>query len=279
MKSIYTYYDYRRFISDFYTEKKSLQPFFSYRYIASKVGLDHALVVKIFQGQRRISTKSIAAFSTLLGLSNRQTDYFRLLVNFGKAKTNEDRKLYFEKILAFSEISERLVDATQYEFYQHWYYTAIREIINIHPFSDDFQWLSETVRPSISVHQAKKAVRLLERLEMIRKDETGYYRLTEQFVTTGDNWHSIAVRSFQKEACTLASHAIDVIPKEERDISTVTVTLNEDGFDRVRKALSAFRKELVEIAASCSDVDRACQINLQLFPVSRILEKNGGAQS
>ncbi|MBN1760321.1 MAG: TIGR02147 family protein [Chitinispirillaceae bacterium] len=271
MKSIYTYYDYRRFISDFYQEKKALNPNYSYRYIAGKVGIDHALIVKIIRGQRHISGKMVEVFTAFLGLSNRQREYFRLLVTFGKAKNNDDRKYYFEKLLAFSEISEKQIDSTQYEYYQRWYYTAIREILNIRPFKDNYQWLAETVHPSISVVEAKRAVRLLERLGMITRDDEGYCRLTEQFVTTGENWQSIAVRSFQKEACKLASQAIDLVPRDERDVSTVSVSLNEDGVNRVKEALAGLRREIIEIAASCQSVDRACQVNLQLFPVSKII--------
>jgi uncharacterized protein (TIGR02147 family) len=277
LKSIYTYYDYRKYISDFYQEKKTLNSNYSYRYIAGKVGIDHALIVKIIRGQRHISSKMIEMFSAFLGLSNRQREYFRLLVTFGKAKSNEERKHYFEKLLSFSEISEKQIDSTQYEFYQRWYYTAIREILNIQPFKDNYQWLADTVLPAISVVDAKRAVKLLERLGMVQRDADGFCRLTEQFVTTGENWSSIAVRSFQKEACSLASRAIDLIPRDERDISTVSVSLDEEGFSRVKEALAGLRREIIEIAASCGAVDRACQVNLQLFPVSKTIhDKKAG---
>ncbi len=268
MKSIYTYYDYRRFVSDFYKEKKAVNPNYSYRYIASKVDLDHALVVKILQGKRHISTSKIDTFANLIGLSIRQKDYFRLLVAFGKARNNEERKHFFEKILAFSEIPEKQIQSNQYEFYQHWYYTAVREILNLSSFKDDYQWLAESVQPPITISEAKKAVKLLCKLGMIVQDEKGYYRLTEQFVTTGEQWQSIAVRSFQKEACNLASRAIDHVPKKERDISTVTVSLNKDALNRISEKMAELRREIIEIAASCQSVDRVYQLNLQLFPVS-----------
>ena len=269
MKSIYTYYDYRRYVSDFYLEKKAQNSNYSFRYIAGKVGIDHALIVKIMQGDRHIGGKKVGEFATLLGLSDRQAVYFKMLVAFGKAKTNEDSKHWFERILAFSDIAEKKIDADQYEYYQRWYYSAVREILNIKPFKDDYHWLANVVQPSISVPEAKKAVRLLEDLGMVVRGADGFCRLTDQFVTTGDNWQSLAVRSFQKEACSLAALAIDQVPKEERDISTVTVSLDEDGFRRLRESIAALRREIVEIAASCKSTDRAYQVNLQSFPVSK----------
>jgi len=268
MNSIYTYYDYRRYLGDFYREKKSLNPNYSYRLIAGKVGIDHALIVKILRGERHVSSKKVEAFTTLLGLSERQRAYFRLLVAFGKAKSHEDRKLFFEKLLAFSDLAVKRIDAGQYEFYQRWYYTALRELINIRPFKDDYQWLAETVHPAITVAQAKKAVKLLENLGMIRMKNDGYYELTDGFITTGEQWRSIAIRTFQKESCSLAAQALDSVPPGERDISTVTLSLNEEGLNRIRDSLATLRREVVEVAASCEPVDRVYQINLQLFPVS-----------
>ncbi|HEX2956304.1 MAG TPA: TIGR02147 family protein, partial [Chitinispirillaceae bacterium] len=180
---------------------------------------------------------------------------------------------YFEKLLAFSEISEKQIDSTNYEFYQHWYYTAVREILNFIDFKDDYQLLSELVNPPISVSEAKKSVKLLCNLGMIKQDDQGIYRLTEKFVTTGVQWQSIAIRSYQKEACGLAAEAIDKTPKELRDISTVTVSINKEGVKRISEVLSRVRHELIEIAASCEKVDRAYQVNLQLFPVSKITEE------
>jgi uncharacterized protein (TIGR02147 family) len=268
MKSIYTYYDYRRYISDFYLEKKSLNPNYSYRYIAGKVGFDHALIVKILRGERHIGDKKVEAFASLLGLSDRQKAYFRLLVSFGKAKNGDERKRYFEQVLAYSDIPEKRIDSGQYEFYQRWYYTVVREILNIRPFKDDYHWLAEAVQPKITAMQAKKAVRLLDRLGMIARGADGYYSLTDKFVTTGENWQSIAIRSFQKESCSLAARAIDSVIPGERDISTVTVSLSKEGFDRIRKSLARFRREIVEVSSSCETVDRAYQMNLQFFPVS-----------
>lgn len=268
MKSLYTYYDYRKYISDYYHDKKSHNANYSFRYIAGKIGVDHALIVKIMQGERHISSRKIGDFAELLGLSERQTAYFRLLVAFSKSKNDEDSRHWFEKILEFSDIPEKKIDSNQYAFYRSWYIAAVREILNICTFNDDYRWLSGVVQPSISVVEAKKAVRLLLELGMIRRDAEGYVHLTDQFVTTGDNWHSFAIRAYQKEACTLAAQALDNIPKEERDISTVTLSLNDDGLRRISESLAAFRREIIDIAASCTSVNRAFQVNLQVFPVS-----------
>lgn len=269
MNSIYSYYDYHKYLDDFYRERKAQDSNFSFRYIALKVGIDHALIVKVFQGKRHLGIRSIAAFAKLMSLNKRKSEYFELLVHYGKAKHNHEIKHYFEKILGFSAIEEKKIDADYYEFYQKWYYTAVREVINLKPFKDDYEWLSGAVIPAITSAEAKKAVKLLIRMGFIKINMQGFYALATPFITSGPSWQSIAIRSFQKECSVLAIQALDAIPKEERDISTVTLTLNDEGFLRVRESISRFQRELIEIAAACSEVNRAYQMNMHLFPISK----------
>lgn len=275
MPDIYTYYDYQKYLSDFYHEKKSQNAFFSYRYISQKVGIDHALLIKIFQGKRHLSSRSIQAFAALMGLSRRKAEYFEFLVLYGKAKTDRETKHYFEKLLAFSNIDSHKIESDKYEFYQKWYYSAVRELIRIYPIDTDFKTLAGLVEPSITPAEAKKAVGLLQRLGFIRKNRQGFFEQTDRFITTGDEWRSIAIRSFQKECMKLASQALETIPKVERDISTVTVTLDDEGFEKARERVQFLQKEIVDIAASCGNVNRVYQINLQVFPLSKKVEKIG----
>ncbi|MCX7727831.1 MAG: hypothetical protein N2053_13415, partial [Chitinispirillaceae bacterium] len=45
MKSIKSYFEYRDYLQDFYIEKKRETPFFSLRYMGSKVGVDTSHLV------------------------------------------------------------------------------------------------------------------------------------------------------------------------------------------------------------------------------------------
>lgn len=275
MPDIYAYYDYQKYLNDFYQEKKSQHAYFSYRYISQKVGIDHALVIKIFQGKRHLSSRSIQAFSDLLGLSKRKAEYFEFLVLYGKAKTDRETKRYFEKLLSFTSVDSHRVESDRYEFYKKWYYSVVRELVRIYQMRDDFRTLARLVEPAITPAQAKKAVGLLQRLGFIRKNVQGFFEQTDRFITTGDQWRSMAIRSFQKECMALASQVLDSIPKDERDISTVTITLDDEGFEKARDRVAALQKELVDISAACGLVNRVYQINLQVFPLSKKVDGGG----
>lgn len=272
--NLFKYFEYQKFLLDYYQWRKSQQPYFSYRYISQKVDIDHGLLAKIIQGQRHLSLKNIPKICELLEFNKKKSEYFELLVLYRKAKTETELKQYFEKILAYSDLSISTLEKQKYEYFQKWYYAAIRETVNFLDVSDNFEELAQFVHPAITVAQAKKAVSLLEELGMIAKNSQGFYKLTSQFITTDENWRSMAVLQFQKETLGLALEALSNVPKKERNISTVTLSIDEGAMTQINDRIKQFHTDLLSIASRCKSVNRAYQINLQVFPISKTLGQN-----
>jgi uncharacterized protein (TIGR02147 family) len=265
---IYRYYDYHAYLRDYCDWRKVVNGYFSLRYIGGKVGLDAGLVVRILQGKRPISLKKIPVFVSLLGLSNRRAEYFELLVLYGRAKSDKEAKQYFERLLSFTTLGGKRVERQKYEFYQEWYYTAIREILSFYPLIDNYDALAAMMVPTITTKDAKKAIELLENLGMIIRKRGGGFELTEKYLTTGDEWRSFAIQRFQQKSIDLASHALESIPKAVRDISTVTLTINRDSMDKIRERVRQFHKEMLEISEQGGLGDQVYQVNLQVFPLT-----------
>jgi uncharacterized protein (TIGR02147 family) len=223
----------------------------------------------VFNGQKNITEKSIDKFAKLLSFNKRQTKYFTFLVLFGRAKSDAEVKHYFEELLSFTELNSQRIEADSYEFYKKWYYTAVREILAYYPFSGDYEELAKMVVPPIKTTEVKKAISLLERLGFIKKNKTGRYELTSRFITTGDEWRSIAIKAFQEDTLQLAIDALTNIPKEDRDISTVTVTLSKKSFEKLREKLKDFRQEVLKIAHQEEEANGAYHVNFQLIPIGK----------
>jgi uncharacterized protein (TIGR02147 family) len=269
MKTLFEYLEYRDFLKDHYELNKQRYPFFSYRYISGKTGLDASFYVKVLQKQMHISDKSVPRLAEFLKLNKRETEYFRLLVRFNRAKQQDRSKLYFEQLIELREPRTKTLDAAKYEFFNKWYYIAIREILNYYRFAGDYKALAARLNPPISVSEAKRAIDLLLKLSLIVKDN-GVYRLTDQFVTTGDSWNSIAIENFQKEAIALAGSSIRRIPKKDRETSTVTVSISRKCFYAMKERLREVRKELLEMARLDEKPEGVFQVNFQVFPLTAI---------
>lgn len=268
MKSVKDYLEYRDFLRDFFEEKKKDFPYFSYRFMGQKVSIDASHLVKIFQKQRHIGDSLIDGLINFCGLKDADAQYFETLVHFNKAKTDRDGRVFFEKLLALKGLKAYALEKNQYEYYTKWYYSAMLVLLEFYPFTNNYKALAEKLSPAITEGHAKKAIALLKKLDLIRREKTGPYYLTRKIVTTGDQWRSIAVKAFQEETIRLASEALYRHPKEKRDISTVTITIAEKDLDDLHDMIKQFREALLKYAEAQQSPDKVYQLNIQLFPLT-----------
>jgi uncharacterized protein (TIGR02147 family) len=271
MKDIFDYFDYRQFLRDFYEEKKKNNYFYSFRFMAEKVGIDHSLLVKVLLGKRHISSTSVKLFARLCGLSTLEEKYFETLVNFDKARSESQSKVYFEKLLSLKRHTSKQIEEHQYEYFKKWYYAALRSLLDIYEFNGgDFKRLGEQLNPRISEREAREAVDLLEKLGFIKKTPEGIYRVSEAHVSTGEKWRFLAIKNFQKEIIALSLHSLDQDAQEIRDISTVTMSITEDGFKEIKELAREFRAAVIKRVneMNLEPRDRVYQLNMQLIPLS-----------
>ncbi len=265
---IFAYLDYRKYLSDWYHEKKSTNTFISYRYLGNKVGLDASFLVKLFQEQVHLSQKSNSRFIEFLNLNSKEKEYLEVLISYNRAKKSSEVQIYYQRLISLRMPHIKKIESDQYEFFNHWFYTAIYEVMRCHNFKGDFRELGRKLRPSISAIEAKNAVKLLERLGFVSIEPGGKYQVKDASLSTGESWMSKAISEYQKKLIGMGIEAIENISKEDRDISTVTVSLSRGTFDTVRERIQSMRKELLELASLEKNPSLVYQMNFQIFPLS-----------
>ncbi len=124
------------------------------------------------------------------------------------------------------------------------------------------------VTPPITLKQAKKSVKLLEKLGMISRQKNGIYRITDKSITTGKEVISLAVQNFHVECTKLAEKAIQQIGKKERNITGLTLGISKKSYDLICGQIQYFQERIMNIANSDDEADRVYQLNFHLFPLS-----------
>jgi len=274
--SVFEYLDYRLLLRDLYEQHRAEKPFFSYRYIAQKVGFKSAgFFANILQGRRNMSADTAFRFADLFKFGRRETEYFQTLVQYEQAKQHMQKRFYYEKLLAMRSSSVARLAADKYEYLQKWYYVAIRELLNFFPFKGDYVDLARRVRPYIKPSEAKAAVELLERLELVRRRDDGYYELTDKTISSYPEVPLVAVHNFQLAMMDLAKESIDRFPREKRSVSTLTMSVSAGTYKAVEEKLAQFRREVQEmVEKDPAEADRIYQFNFQIFPLADIREDN-----
>jgi uncharacterized protein (TIGR02147 family) len=272
--NIFNYTDYRKYLKDYYKEKKAEDRAFTVRYIARKVGFRSAsFFSQLINGRSNMSTELVYKFCRFLELDNKEREYFESLVNYNQAKNHAQKKSLFEKLASFKQSKLRTIDANLYEYYDKWYYSAIRELLYFFPFRGDFRALAKTLNPQIRPTEAERAIMLLEKWGLITKDKNGgYVRSDSRSITTGTEAQSFFINNFQHAVLDLAKGALDRFPRDVRSFSTLTMSLSNNAYRRIEEEISQCRRRILSIAEEDTSEDTVYQMNVQLFPVTRSLQ-------
>ena len=266
---LFDFLSYREYLKVYYDWRKSNQKWFSYRYVAKEIGIDHAVLIKVLKKERHLTEKHVDAVEKLCGFSVEESEFFRYIFVFEKSKNQDQIKVILEKILGYKERKIYSIELDKFEFYTKWYYSAIRSLIDFFPFNGSYKELSQKLSPSISASEAREAVELLLKLNLIFKDDKGFLRITSQSISANAKWGDIAIRKFQADTMRLANEAIDRYEKKDRDISTMTLSLNKERFAELQELTAEYRKRITQLVTQHQDEDTVYQCNIQLFPLSQ----------
>ena len=269
MADLYQYTDYRAFLRDWLPEAKESYPALSFRYLAGRLGLDPGFLVHVFHGQKHLAERHLPAMVNLLKLGVREAEYFKRLVAFGKAKGASQTSQRFADLMELREAQVREISSREHRYYRDWYVPAIRCLLAAIEFRDDWESLAARLRPAIRPEQAKLAVELLAKLGLIERTPAGCWEPTDSHISSGDAWTGLAVQGFQRQMSELGLGSLKDIPKEEREISTLTFAIPREEFPYLREMVRDFRGKLARWAVSTTSADAVFQMNIQVFPVSR----------
>ncbi|HEY8145553.1 MAG TPA: TIGR02147 family protein [Kofleriaceae bacterium] len=267
---VFAYFGYRAFLRDAYVDLKQRQAGFSYRWFARRAGMTSPNFLKlVIDGKRNLSAASTERFATALELSSNETAFFRELVGFGQARTAAEKNRHFERIGAYRQ--HRAVCALerhQFEYLSHWWYPAIRELVACEGFVEDADWIASRLVPAITPAQARQALDLLHALGFVDRDERGRLRQRTPLLSTGPEVRSLAVGNFHRQMMERAAASIDLVDRDLRDISGVTIALSPEAFQRVKQKIVELRAELLAVSAGDDRPTRVVQVNFQLFPLA-----------
>ena len=268
MPDIFDHTDYRAFLKEYLECRKKKDAFFSLRFFALKAGTDAGTVVKILQGQLQLSARLVPGVVAACRFDEREAEFFRAMVDFGKARVSADIRRTFERMISLKGVRSHTLEESQYAFYQRWYHSAVRAAVGLLEFTGEYKDLASSLVPPITVAQARESVALLEKLGLIHRNADGIWSETEAVITTGEKWKGPAVREFQKQTMELAQLSLERDPVELREHSTVTLTLRRADLVLLKRRAAEFRQDLLKIASEATGEDAVFQVNLQIFPMA-----------
>lgn len=196
---------------------------------------------------------------------------------FCQAKSTEERSRHHERLARFRKFRDaHQLLGEQTAYHEHWYMPALRELAGLPAFREDPKWIAGMLEPPISPRQAAEALETLCRLGLLVRDAQGRLQQAQALVTTGPGPLGHQIFVYHHAMMDLAKRALDDLPRELRDVSSVTLCVAEGTLAVLKQRIREFRRELLELAEADARAERVVQLNLQLFPLSRRAEASRG---
>lgn len=268
MKPIVEYSDFRQYMLDYYEERKR-RSVFSWREFSKIAGFTSSSYMKVVcDGKSKLSRIGVERTGAAMGLVGFEMEYFRAMVEFGQAATEEKKKAAYEHMLAIAKVHKvRVLEGDLFEFYDSWQNPVVRELAPLMPGATPGE-IAKKCYPEISAAEVQQSLNFLTKAGLLKKAGDSSFVQAETSITGTPDATRLALRGMHRQMSKLATPALD-LPVEQRNFSGVTMGVSRESYERIVKVLDECRRQIIAIAADDKDIDQVYRLNLQLFPLTK----------
>ena len=268
MKPIVEYSDFRQYMLDYYEERKR-RSVFSWREFSKIAGFTSSSYMKVVcDGKSKLSRIGVERTGAAMGLVGFEMEYFRAMVEFGQAATEEKKKAAYENMLAIAKVHKvRVLEGDLFEFYDSWQNPVVRELAPLMPGATPGE-IAKKCYPEISAAEVQQSLNFLTKAGLLKKAGDSAFVQAETSITGTPDATRLALRGMHRQMPKLATPALD-LPVEQRNFSGVTMGVSRESYERIVKVLDECRRQIIAIAADDKNIDQVYRLNLQLFPLTK----------
>ncbi len=268
MKPIVEYSDFRQYMLDYYEERKR-RSVFSWREFSKIAGFTSSSYMKVVcDGKSKLSRIGVERTGAAMGLVGFEMDYFRAMVEFGQAATEEKKKGAYENMLAIAKVHKvRVLEGDLFEFYDSWQNPVVRELAPLMPGATPGE-IAKKCYPEMTAAEVQQSLNFLMKAGLLKKAGDSAFVQAETSITGTPDATRLALRGMHRQMSKLATPALD-LPVEQRNFSGVTMGVSRESYERIVKVLDECRRQIIAIAADDKNIDQVYRLNLQLFPLTK----------
>ena len=234
-----------RWLEAEFVRRKSANPRYSLRAYARALDLPPGRLSELLSSKRRATPALLEKITERLGLSPAQK---RALLASGAPSEAGYSELADDHFALIAEGS----------------HIAFLCLMETRGFRSELGWIAR--RLGISTVEARATALRLERLGLIVK-EKGRWRRKAQGLRTSTDIPSAALKRSHKETLAQAVSALDNVPVELRDITSITMAIDPARLPLAKSIIREFRFKLAKVLES-GDQSEVYHLNVQLFPIT-----------
>lgn len=247
------------FLNQVLEERKARNSSYSVRAFARDLEIGKSTLSEVLRGKRKLSKGNLIKICEKLEVTDHQK---KLLENDNlhqRVSAQELENLYFKE--------------DQLKLIANWYYLAILNLTKVKKNKASAKWIA--YRLCISQLEAEEAIERLLRMKLLTIRRGKLVRTSNPIHSTEDI-PSKALKKHHQQMLHQAESSLYKDPTDIREISTVTMGIKAQDFERARKLLRSFRKRFMKEIESAdpNSADEVYALGLHFFPLTKSKQKS-----
>jgi uncharacterized protein (TIGR02147 family) len=241
------------FLGRKYLALKKINPGFSVRAFARKLGMQPGPVNEMLKGQRAITEKTAQKICEKLKLDPfERAEFLKEVTTEKKPRKSADPSIQLK--------------SDEFKLISDWVHFAILSLLKVKDFKSDIQWIAE--RLGINAATARKAVLRLQHLNLLHVSADGKMSRTPHPIRTTDDVLDLSLQDMHLQDMEMAKVKLKTIELGRRDFTNCTFPANPQGIHRAKEIIRKCQDE-VEEAMYDEDSTEVYRICTYLFPLTQ----------
>lgn len=250
-------------VRDAFAAKQRRNPHYSLRAFAAHLGLPPGRTSEILARKRALTPALATKLAERLALPPEQAKAFLQAARASKSAAHGPSRPDPEgdsNPPAYSRLSQDAFTAIA-----QWEHFALLSLLETDDARDDLAWIASRLGVPGSV--ARAALERLARLGLVER-QGNTLRPTNANLSVGDADPCAALRASHRESLEQALEALESVPMEARDVSSVTMAIDVGKLPEARALIKDFRRRLAALLESGPRTE-VYNLNIQLLPVTK----------
>lgn len=268
LPNLFEYGDFRRFLRDCYTQRKKVDPTYSYKRLADAAGLGSPNYPKlVIDGERSLTVSNIHRFAQALRLTPSETSYFETLVHLNQSETSLEKSFYQARL---ADLKKRAAPSSM--LIRNSSSTALLQspvamavVVAVHELSEEDAIRRVQQKTGIKKDTIALVIEILLKENLLRVID-GRYELTERYIQFQDRQSkSSNQKKYIRAQLEESLKALETRYARDAKFYCNTFTIAEGSLPNLQEKIGKLVDELMEETNNESP-DRVMQLNVQLFP-------------
>lgn len=241
---------------------------YSLRAFAQLLKTSASMLSLILSGKRNLSAKKAFEVCRVLKFDTRKTDYFITLVQLEGARSPESILKLQEKMEQLRPKSAPVnLELDVFKLISDWHHYPIIEMTRTTLPTPTTESVAKYL--GVSTKTAEEAIERLQRLELLRQDESGKLYPCKSRIMSSSNRPNLALRNFHRQMLNKASLSLETQSPQEKFIGSETFAFNAENLAKASEIIEDCFSKIVRLASTSKERQHVYHLGIQMFRITR----------